>query len=204
MSMLRRVVGLAATLAIGLVLAACTLSSDTDLVAADAPATPLPASFAMFPYKLEGADYVRTDDAATDYALEGSAYIAGDRSMTIRFIPLEGDTYLMATSGAEPGALYGTVWIKDSVVAIRMIFGDGLEAAIETATAGAPAAIVADIAVAEGGIKVAKRETLDYVIGLIRDGTLPTSPLVAWIGPDGNATPPARIVADGDGFKVAD
>lgn len=204
MSMLRRVVGLAAIAAIGLVLAACTLSSDTDLVAADALATPLPASFAMFPYKADGADYVRTDDAATDYALEGDTYIAGDRSMTIRFIALEGDTYLMAASGAEPGALYGTIWIRDDVVAIRMIFGDGLEAAIDAATAGAPAAIVADIAVAEGGIKVTRRETLDYVIGLIEAGTLPTSPLVAWIGPEGNATPPARLVAEGDGFKASD
>ena len=74
--------------------------------------------------------------------------------------------------------------------------------AIEAAMATAPAAIVADIAVVDGGIKVGRRETLDYVIGLIEAGALPTSPLVAWIGSDGNARPPARIIADGDRFKA--
>ncbi|MBK8085566.1 MAG: hypothetical protein IPK28_18000 [Devosia sp.] len=202
MSVLRRVLGLGVTLAISLVLAACTLSSDTDLIATDTLVTPLPAHFSMFPFKLDGADYAPTDDAPIDYALDGSAYIAGDRSMTIRFAPLGDDTYLIAASGADLGALYGTIRIDADVVAIRMVFGDGLATAIEAAMATAPAAIVADIAVVDGGIKVGRRETLDYVIGLIEAGALPTSPLVAWIGSDGNARPPARIIADGDRFKA--
>ena len=66
MSVLRRVLGLGVTLAISLVLAACTLSSDTDLIATDTLVTPLPAHFSMFPFKLDGADYAPTDDAPID------------------------------------------------------------------------------------------------------------------------------------------
>lgn len=201
---LMRLLGLLATLSIGLVLAACTLSSDTDLVAGDALATPLPESFAIFAYRQEGDAWVRTDEAALDFRREGDAYLAGDRSMTVRFVPLEAQTYLIAARGAEPGALYGTAWIGGDILAIRMVFDDGLEAAVATLASGLPPDIASDILVTDDGIKVTRRETLDRVIGAIRAHALPMALLVAWIGPDGNAGPPARIIADGEGFRAGD
>ncbi len=196
-----RLIGLLATLSIGLLLAACTLSSDTDLVAGETLATPLPGTFAIFAYRQQEDAWVRTDEAALDFRREGDAYLAGDRSMTVRFVPLADSTYLIAANGAEPGALYGTAWIGGDILAIRMVFDDGLEAAVATLASDLPPEIASDIVVTDDGIKVTRRQTLDRVVAAIRSDALPMALLVAWIGPDGNAVPPARIVADGEGFK---
>lgn len=184
-------------------LAACTVSSPTQLVTADEAVTPLPAKFVAYGYK-QGEDdaYTRTEEAPMSFALSGNAYVASDNSMTLRFVPLDNNGYLLSVSGNEPGALYGTAWVKGQIVVIRMILADNADVALEKAKSASPPAIASDIITSDGGLGVTRRETLDHLVSLMRKGTVPTSPLVAWVTEDPDATTPTRIVKDADGWKA--
>lgn len=184
-------------------LAACTVSSPTQLVTGDEAVTPLPAKFVAYGYK-QGEDdgYTRTEEAPMSFALSGNAYVASDNSMTLRFVPLDNNGYLLSVSGNEPGALYGTAWVKGQIVVIRMILADNADVALEKAKSASPPGIASDIVTSDGGLGVTRRETLDYLVSLMRKGTVPTSPLVAWITEDPDAVTPTKIVKDADGWKA--
>jgi hypothetical protein len=55
------------------------------------------------------------------------------------------------------------------------------------------------VTIVDGGIVVADRAALDAVIALVRDGTLKTGPLVAWVGPD---PAPAKLIPEGDWYRA--
>lgn len=184
-------------------LAACTVSSPTQLVGADEGATPLPAKFVVYGYKQgEGDAYSRTKEAPMSFALSGKAYVAADNSMSLRFVPLGKNGYLLSVSGNEAGALYGTAWVKGQIVVIRMMLADDAEVALEKAKAATPPDLAGDIESADGGLSVTKRATLDHLVTLLRKGIVPTSPLVAWVTENPDAPTPTRISKDKDGWKA--
>lgn len=197
----RALASVAAIVGLATLLSACVLSSKENLVGSEETVTPLPASFAFFTYTEKPEGFVRTEEAGQFYALDGKAYVGSDKTMTVHFAPLgTDDTYLMAAVGAD-GTLYGTARLFDSgVLEIRMVFGEGLEAALEAAAA--PPDVAAAITVADGGIEVASRAALDFVIALITENKLPTAPLIAYVAATADSPTPASISRDGDGWKV--
>lgn len=200
--MFRPLLNLIAVAAV-IVLAACTISSPTQLVGADEGVTPLPAKIVVYGYK-KGDDgvYVRTEEAPMSFALEGKAYVASDNSMTLRFVPLDNNGYLLSVGGNEPGALYGTAWVKGQIVVIRMMLADDGDVALDKAKAASPPDIATDITTADGGLSVTKRATLDHLVSLMRKSTIPTEPLVAWVAEDADAPTPTTIRKDTDGWKA--
>jgi hypothetical protein len=184
-------------------LAACTISSPTQLVGADEGATPLPAKFVAYGYKQgSGNAYTRTEEAPMSFALDGNAYVAADNSMTLRFVPLDNNGYLVSVGGNEPGALYGTAWVKGHIVVVNMMLADDADVALQKARAASPPQLASDIGSSKDGLTVTKRETLDQLVTLIRKGTVPTSPLVAWVTENPDAPTPTSISKDKDGWKA--
>jgi hypothetical protein len=200
--MLRPLLNLIAVAAV-ILLAACTISSPTQLVGGDEGATPLPAEFVVYGYK-KGDDEIwrRTEEAPMSFALDGKAYVASDNSMSLRFVPLDNNGYLLSVSGNEPGALYGTAWVKGQIVVVRMMLADDGDVALEKAKAASPPELASDITTADGGLSVTKRETLDHLVSLMRESTIPTEPLVAWVTEDADAPTPTTIRKDTDGWKA--
>lgn len=200
--MLRSLLNLIAVAAVAL-LAACTISSPTQLVGADEGATPLPASFVVYGYK-QGTDegWQRTEEAPISFTLEDKAYVAADNSMTLRFVPLDNNGYLLSVAGNEPGALYGTAWVKGQIVVIRMMLAGDEAASLDQAKAASPPEIAGDISLADDGIGITKRATLDHLVALMRKGTIATEPLVAWVAEDPDAPTPATIRKDTEGWKA--
>jgi len=198
--MFRPLLNLIAAAAVTL-LAACTVSSPTQLVTTDESVTPLPAKFVAYGYK-KGDDEVwrRTEEAPMSFVLSGKAYVAADNSMTLRFVPLDNNGYLLSVGGNEPGALYGTAWVKGQIIVIRMMLADDADVALEKARAASPPEIASDIASSKDGLMVTKRETLDHLVGLMRQSTVPTEPLVAWVTEDSDAPTPTTIRKDKDGW----
>src|SRR5690606_7861964 len=137
-SMLRSLLNLIAAAAVTL-LAACTVSSPTQLVGADEGATPLPAKIVVYGYKQgDDASWRRTNEAPMSFALTGKAYVAADNSVSLRFVALDNNGYLLSASGNEPGALYGTVWIKGQILVSRTMLADADGVALEKAKAASP------------------------------------------------------------------
>lgn len=200
--MLRPVLNLMAAAALTL-LAACTISSPTQLVGADEAVTPLPAKFVVYGYK-QGSDsaYARTEEAPISFELRDRAYVAADNSMTLRFVPLDNHGYLVSVAGNEPGALYGTAWVKGQIVVVRMMLADDIDVALHKAKAASPPELAADITDSKDGLTVTRRATLDQLVTLIRKGIVPTSPLVAWVTEDPDAPTPTRISKDTEGWKA--
>ena len=200
--MFRLLLKLIAAMAVTL-LAACTISSPTQLVGADEGATPLPAKFVAYGYK-KGDDgiYVRTEEAPMSFAVARNAYLAADNSMTLRFVPLDNHGYLLSVAGNEPGALYGTAWVKGQIVVIRLMLADDADVALEKAKAASPPDIASDITSSKDGLSITRRETLDHLVSLVRKGTVTTEPLVVWVTENPDAPTPTKIMKDTDGWKA--
>jgi len=200
--MFRPLLNLIAALGLTL-LAGCTVSSPTQLVAPDEGVTPLPAKFVAYGYK-KGDDgiYVRTEEAPMSFAVSGNAYLASDNSMTLSFVPLDDHGYLLSVAGNEPGALYGTAWVKGQIVVIRLMLADDAVVALEKAKAASPPAIASDITSSKDGLSITKREALDHVVALMRNGTVTTEPLVVWVTENPDAPTPTKIMKDTDGWKA--
>jgi len=200
--MFRPLLKLIAALVVTL-LTACTISSPTQLVGPDEGVAPLPAKFVAYGYK-KGDDgiYVRTEEAPMSFAVAGNAYVASDNSMTLRFVPLDNHGYLLSVAGNEPGALYGTAWVKGQIVVIRLMLADDGAVALEKAKAASPPEIAGDITSSKDGLSITKRETLDYLVALMRKSTVPTEPLVVWVTEDADAPTPTKIMKDTEGWKA--
>lgn len=196
----RPAANLLAVFGVVILLAACTLSSKEKLVTDTDATTPLPQSFAFFTYTEKPEGIVRTDEAGQIFTLNGKGYVNPDGTMTAYFVPLEGNTFLLALAAAD-SSLYGVARLfDDGVLQIDMVFGAGLEQAI--ADAAVPAPVASALTVSDGGIEVTSREALDFVIGLIAEGKLPTAPLIAYVGETAESPTPAAITRDGESWKV--
>lgn len=184
--------------ALGFVLAAmvaltgCVISSATNLIDVAELVTPLPPTFTMYPFKQGPGGFIPADDKPGSFTLEGQTYVVSDRSMTLQFNLLTADTYLLAVGGEEPGTMYGTLTYTGGVAAIRLLLASDTAGAVDTLKAEAPADISGDLDYRQDGLTITTRATLDFVIGKVIAGELPTETLVAYIGP-ADATLPALI-----------
>jgi hypothetical protein len=198
----RRLAGLVLAL-VGLVaLSGCVITSETNLVAPAALVTPLPSSFTMYPYKEGPGGFIAADDKPISFTLTGKTYVVSDNSMTLQFEPLSGETYLVAVGGEEPGTIYGTLTYHEGVAAIRMLLSGDPSAAVDTVKASAPSGVAEDLSYNRDGLTVTRRATLDFAIGKVVAGELPTDTLIAYIG-DSSATPPTAIVETDGVFAPA-
>jgi hypothetical protein len=193
----RRLTSFLASFALALVMAACTITSETNLVAEGEGAAPLPATFYFFTYTDKEGALVRTEDAPMAFTLgEGNLYADAAGQMKIAFVPLGADgTYLLSIAAAD-GSMYGLARLADEIMEIRMVLSDDVAAELQAAGAAA-------VTVQDGGIMLTDRATLDLVIGLIAEGKVTTSPLLGYVGESAEATVPATLVKDGDWYKGA-
>ena len=211
--LIRQCLTASAALALMFLLAACTISSDTLLVASSEGVTPLPDHFVMFPYEQKASDaYQRSTDDPASFARDGSQYVSRDMPdtkgpMTVRFLPAGHDAYLMAAIlPDEAGAIYGFVRYTNGVLALTP--DDATTAALVAARKGATGDALAalnDLSVGaeSGAITVKSRAALDYLVNAYAAGHLPLGKLsIAFIAPEAKAKLPKQIVADGDGWKV--
>ena len=196
----RAVANLFALGALAMLLSACMLTSEKDLIADTGTATPLPASFTMHTYSDKEGAFAPSEEAGTVFRLAGQGYVSGDDAMTVHFAPLDDGRYLMSVGSAD-GVLYGIARFADNILEIRMIFATEPDAAIDAARSGASPDAIAGLTVAEGGVTVTNRAALDFVVGLMASGELATAPLVAFVA-EGGTERPATIAVDGDWYKA--
>ena len=163
--------GLAAVLLTG-----CMITSATNLITPDEAATPLPATFTMTAFAYNEGTYAKGEDEPVSYALDGKSYADTEASIKATFAPLDGTQYIVSI---------------DDVMEIRMLFAGDLATELPNPPAG--------VEVIDGGITVTDRAGLDAAIALVRDGTIVTDPLVAWIGA-GEA--PAALVPENGWYKA--
>lgn len=189
------IVGLAA-------LSGCVITSETNLVETSALVTPLPASFTMYPYKEGPGGFIAADDKPVEFTLSGKTYVVSDNSMTLQFEPLSGETYLMAVGGEEPGTIYGTLTYHEGVAAMRMMLSGDPKDSVEAIKSTAPAEVAADLDYSRDGLTVTRRATLDFAIGKLVAGDLPSDTLIAYIG-EASETPPTAIVETDGVFAPA-
>jgi hypothetical protein len=189
----RRAVNLFAPVALAALLAGCVVSSEVNLVAPQEAAIDLlPASFQMTTYEERDGVFVKSDDAPGTFTLEDGGYVAPDGSMTAYFIGIEDQDYYLLAIVAGDGAMYGAAAMDGhGILEIRMI--------LEGDPAAAGASLPATVVIADGGIRVASRADLEAVVAAIANGTLPTTPLVAYVG---TGTPPTSLARDGDWYKA--
>jgi hypothetical protein len=189
-------------------LAGCVITSTAPLVTDAESTTPLPASFWFYAYDANddgGPAYDRSSEGPRAIALEGATYVTDDRTMAIRFVPVEDapDTYVIAIAGSDTN-IYGIARYRDRVIAMDVVLKDDDPAkaiAAERARAGADAAALADVSPQDGGgLTATSRAALDYLVQMDLAGRLPMSPLVAYIGDGPDAAVPTHMVAGADGF----
>lgn len=181
-----------------ILLSACVIQSETDLVAADPHVTPLPQTFTMFPYNKGEGGYRRAEDQPTTFTLgRDQRYVSADGKMALGFLPLATDTYVLTATADDTGTIYGTMIVRGDFVEWHIVFSAGAEVAIKTITASAPPAIAADLAYSSSQLAITTRPTLDYLIARIVTGELPTEPLLAYIGPADANPPDAVEITDG-------
>lgn len=193
----QRLAGFFALGALALVLSACMITSETNLVGDGESAAPLPAAFHFFTYTDKEGTIARTEDAPMIFTLgDGNLYADAAGSMKVAFVPLgdDGQTYLLSIAASD-GSMYGLARYADNIMEIRMILGGDVAAELQAAGATA-------VPVEEGSIAVADRATLDLVIGLIAEGKLTTAPLLGYVGESADATVPATIAKEGDWYKA--
>ena len=193
----RRLAGVGLAVGALVALSGCVITSATNLLDTDALVTPLPASFTMYPYKEGPGGFIAAEDEPAKFTLNGKTYVVSDKSMSLEFEPLDGETYLLAVGGEEPGTIYGTLTYRDGVAAIRLLLAGDASAAVDAIKASAAQEIADDLAYKQDGLLVSRRTTLDYAIGKLVAGDLPTETLIAFIGNDDAKLPATIVERDG-------
>jgi hypothetical protein len=197
LALVRRIASFLALGVLSLLLSACMVTSEANLLADGEAAAVLPATFHFFTYNDKEGTYARTEDPAMAFTQgAGSAYADAEGSMKVSFVPLgdDGRTYLLSVAASD-GSMYGLARLADNIMEIRMILGNDVAAELQAAGAG-------NVTTSEGAIEVSDRATLDLVIGLIAEGKLTTAPLLAYVGDSADAPVPATLVKDGDWYKA--
>lgn len=214
--LIRTGLSIAANLALALLLAACAISSDTQLVAGTEGVTPLPDHFTLFPYEqLDSGAYQRSTDDPASFARDGNQYVARNMPdtngpMTVRFLPAGPEAYLLvAVMPAESGgAVYGFARYANDVLTLSLTPDDATAAALAAAkkqATGDSLVALNDLSISPGTgeITVKNRAALDYLVSAYAGGHLPLGKLsVALIAPDAKAALPKQIVQKGDEWTV--
>ena len=200
--------GLAAAMLLGLLLAACTISSDQPLFGAAEAASPLPDAFTFFPYEWSENGYVRSTDAPLSFVHAGATYAAAapaDSSgpIAVRFIPTGGAIFIIAITVAdEPGIVYGFARYSDSVLAMALSPDEMTVAAIARERKTSMPKVRKALAGVQIGpqheIILNSRAGLDALTHMYTAGRLPMGRLaVGYIALAADATPPSRLVQSG-------
>ncbi len=191
----RRAAALVAAVVFASVLSGCMLTSDTMLVSDDEATLAFGDGFTMVAYQeADGGALVPGADRPPRFKTTGNGYVDDEGEMTVYFVPLEEDLYLLAVEGPD-GGLYGIARHRTGVLELRVVFDADPEAQLMATGDTVPDSV----AFAEGGASVGDRAGLDAMIALMRNNRLTTAPLVAWVGSD---PPPARLVPEGDWYRV--
>ncbi|HWA19873.1 MAG TPA: hypothetical protein VG757_12830 [Devosia sp.] len=183
-------------------LSACTVFSQTPLVSDSEVATPLDPSFALVFYTEEPDGYTKGDDDPQPFTLTPAGYEAGDKSMTVRFVPLEGNQYLLAVN-MQGGNLYGVARIFDNhVLEVHLVLDEAYQDAIKAKLASAPADISGAIAITDAGVEAKTRPALDFLVQMLAAGEIGQTPMIGYIAPSATDPFPSAITKDGDGWSV--
>ncbi len=194
---------------LALALAACTITSDGPLTSDDEAAAPLPDAFTFFPYQDADGGYVRSGDAPAHFARQGADYVStdvpdSDRSLTVRFIRLDDETFLLAaTVGTDPAETYGFARYDDGVLSIALSPDKATAEALRRERARVmpqerTALSQLTITRSSDAIVVHTRAALDYLGRMYVGGRLPMSPAtVGFVAIDDSTAPPSRLVASG-------
>ncbi|HVW92605.1 MAG TPA: hypothetical protein VHB74_08350 [Devosia sp.] len=197
----------ATALGLGLLLAACTITSAQPLVADAEAVTPLPDHFIFYSYKAGPDGYRRTEDGPMIFTRRGKTYVATDPStkddhMVLRFLPLS-HGYLLAVNGMDgdpDGTLYGFMSYANGVMSLETTPDAGTAAAIEKARPGTKA--LDELAIGSSGeIELSSRAALDALIDLYEQGRLPLGDrLVGEVVENPDAQPATRLIATATGW----
>lgn len=180
---------------VALGLSGCVISSPEQLIDPAEAITPLPDSFTMYPYAERDGGYALSSDAPVVYTRDGTDYFAGDDSLILRFADLPGhESHVISVQGNQANTLYGTLEVLGDILRIRIMLSEiGPDALRDL-----PAEISGAIHAEDGGLIVSSRPALDLVMARLAEGQLVSSPLVAWISTNPDASPPATLLIEGD------
>jgi hypothetical protein len=183
-------------------LSACSIYSEQPLVTDSEVTTPLDSSFALVFYEDGPEGYVKGEDDPQPFTLTGNSYEAGDKSMIARFVPLEGNQYLLAVD-MQGANLYGVGRIFDNhVIEVHLVLDGEYAAAIKTKLASAPADVSSSVSVTDGGVEVKSRPALDLLVQMLQAGEIGEKPMVGYIAASASDAFPSLIAKDGDGWAV--
>jgi hypothetical protein len=184
-------------------LSACAVFSQTPLISDSEVTTPLASTFALALYAKgpEGYTYAH-DDEPQPFTLTPAGYEAGDKSMTVRFAPIEGDRYLLAVN-MQGGNLYGVARVFDNhVLEVHLVLDGEYQAAIRNKLAAAPADVAGAVAISDGGVEIRTRPALDLLIQMLAAGEIGQTPMVGYIAASATDAFPKLIAKEGDGWAV--
>jgi hypothetical protein len=185
-----------------LVLSACTVFSQTPLVNDSEVTTPLDPGFALVFYTQGPEGYTKGDDDPQPFTLTPAGYEAGDKSMTVRFVPLQGNQYLLAAN-MQGGNLYGVARIFDNhVIEVHLVLDEAYQDAIKAKLASAPADVSGAVAITDAGVEVKSRTALDFLVQMIAAGEIGQTPMIGYIAASASDAFPSAIAKDGDGWAV--
>ncbi|SFZ83705.1 hypothetical protein SAMN02983003_1799 [Devosia enhydra] len=190
----------------GILLAGCTISSTDLLIAPEHLATPLPAAFALTPYKSEdGTLYLADREAgARAFKLEDGAYVSEDGSLALRFEAREAEGFTVAASSPDGEHLYGWGTISGDILVLEMILDnpeDAIALLAEAEARGETRAAAAAIEATPDGIRVSDPQGLALVISWVAEGALRAEPMVVHVGREGE-TAPESIAQEGDSWRA--
>ena len=192
----RRFASLVGLALLAFALAGCTLSSETSLIDPAEGEAIFEEAVVFAAYNdVEGVLTLAENGPPGDFTYANGGYVAPDGSMTAYFLPAPdgGDYMMLVILGQDDAPMYGTARRdRSGITELRLVFDGGLEQHAARLPAG--------VEFIEGGLRVASRADLDAVIPLIADGTLPTVPMLAYLGGD---APPPTLVPDGDWYRAA-
>ncbi len=186
-------------------LAGCTISSETPLVDDSEGVLVLPAQFVMFPYTESDAGYVPDKVSRGTFTVVANGYLNDDGGPKILLVPAADEgTYLITARGADDEeAMYGLAHVDGRLLVVDMVFDSReIKQALPGITATASDAVASDLAYLDNGLRISRRETLDYLLPFIADGTLPTRPMIAWLGDNAEAVPPKLIRWTGERAEI--
>jgi hypothetical protein len=200
---------LAAGLVLAGVLAACTISSETQLVSDDDAVLLLPSSFLLHSYEQDDEDenLHRRGDDPERMTLDGVDYVNADGTTRVRFAALPGGGHAISVD-ADGSFLYGFAQYQDRILALYMLLeGDADLAALVAGERGradpARRAALDALEEIEDGFVVSSLDALRLVMDWQRSGALKSLPLVSFIAPDGTE-PPETIVSEAGGWRVGE
>jgi len=207
---MRLLVKAMALVAATLMLAACSISSPTQLIADEAAVAPLPDAFTYYPYEAGPDGYVPSKAGSATFVRRGNDYVTTNLpdikgELDVRFAPVSENVYLLAAKvGDSPAVVYGFARYGDGVLSIALTPDKQTTGALarerrrsmpKTRQALGGLTIAADT----NAITIKTGTALRYLGEMYADGHLPLEPpAVALVAEDPSQPLPSRLVQSGE------